>query len=78
MALGPDGAGLGAVIGAAVPIFKQLANEAQSTSSALAALSEKAVALKASMGEEASNVGAKQRLREIPGLSNVELLARRS
>lgn len=78
MALGPGGAGIGAVIGAAVPIFKRLTEEANSTSSALATLSEKAIVLKASMGEEASNVGAMQRLREIPGLSNVELLARRS
>lgn len=78
MALGPGGAGIGAVIGAAVPIFKQLADEAQATSAALVELSDKAKALKASMGEEASNVGARQRLREISGLTNVELLERRS
>ena len=60
-----------------MPIFKQLADEAKATSDALVELSEKAKALKASMGEEASNVGARQRLREISGLTNTELLERR-
>lgn len=78
MALGPAGAGIGAVIGAAVPIFKQLADEAQATSNALVELSDKAKQLRASMGEEASNVGARQRLREIPGLSDEEMAERRA
>lgn len=63
MALGPGGAGIGAVIGAAVPIFKQLAEEANSTSNALVELSDASKALKAAMDVEASTAGARQRLR---------------
>lgn len=62
---GPQGLAIGAILGAAVPVFQQMLAATKSTSEALAELSDSAKRLRAEMGEQASEVGRSQRVKEV-------------